>query len=1104
MLLCRRTAAAVTFLVLLASTVAGQEPVTRDAKLLDGPKDPASEVAYPKKWALIIGIDYRREDRDATLGDVAELKHAQSDAKAVRELLRKFGYQDKEVVSLCGTTATADKINEQIGAWCDSTKVGKGDSVLFYFSGHGHLRRSPDGTRHRGYLLPIDVKWESDGQPNIGKAIDMSGLVDRIKNDCQAHHKLLVLDCCHSGAVFKMEGFVGNHGPYDHEQRGEAVFRARAIQAITASRDNQKASDGRFGHSPFTYALLQSMESLPLWNANRFGNPAFTANDLFVAMRPYLNGESYQSPQYGYLDAEQGDFHFFPAADATFGEDRLSEEQRRQFIALAPSTFGNWWAYEVPWFMPGLRAAILEQKPQARSSVEDINRDNLLAAARSAQHLASKAKAEGKLAELFTKRYEHLDKLLNAKGKEAQKEAFEEIRADLEKLRKDHKAQEEDIHYLAVVRHLQGDFKAAKECYEEAIELYQKDTAKKAALKALCLLDLGFLELQNMDLFDEAVNHFQEARNVFERSINADQAPKPFLIFTMCREAEALRRQGKFNISEAKMQQALNLLRQWDREEATLFSSGIWKQHAWAYMEGWDFKSAAGAFGMAKAILEKELNQGRYEGKIDQFHVGHGLAMVERFQGDSAAALARYRELTPEIARTIQELENRREERPNAEEIGLLLYERLVNSLERQADCSLFGEKPDYAEAADDYRRAIGECGHLAVDNRDKTKIDILYRRSAALCLTVLARTHPGEPVPHDAPEVDLARQLYAEAAQLGATLRDVKGMTSLPLRTSLARCIALACLQVFPPSADQDRKLAAEDKPVDALQKSLADVRRAYDRDELERLMCFYKVLIDQRERLGYTRYQSMQHVSELLKLCRSACRLETPDPDLLGYLRPYYDCAFLAKKDLLPDQAKELVEIAWEATRGTSYMKPTSIQPLLVVHCVQARCYLLLDAPAGLSKCFVVDDVESRQDLIDASQSKALIAMPDEVRRALRTIQQKDPQTRIVLRWRDPVLKIGYKADAVVSGSGLNGGDGSQGGSGLLTVTTFKPKQKLDLEPDRNLTYPFSFNGLLRQGQYHEDEKENRSLEFKRPYSIQSLAAGPVTKGPVKVARP
>lgn len=1059
---------------LCAAPCIGQEPpaATRGAKLEEGPANTATgpELKYRKKWSVVIGIDYRREDRAGAAGDVPRLNHAESDARAVHELLvDKFGFES-ESKPLLGAEATQSKIREEIGKLASEKQVMADDCVLVYFSGHGVLHRVIADNAQRGYLLPIDVKWTED-QPNLGSAINMGEVVSML-SDCSARHKLLVLDCCHSGAVFFRLDIGAPGGSFDHEQVGKDVFSSSAFQAITASRDNQRASDGRNGHSPFTNALLESLKTIPLRNERALGQRAFTTSQLFVTMKPYLDGE-HSSPQCRWLTGDQGEFHFVPDPKAVFSEGIVDERDRNTLLALTPTTFGNWWAYEVPWFMPGLRLAILEQNAPTRSTVEELDRESLLIAARRAQQRARESGA--RLDPLFEMRYRHLDELLSVRELERQKETMRRMVAEMTGPKMASSLKAEDTHYLAVLHQLLGDAEQANKQYAEALKKYQ-DAPNSAGnpLEALCLLDAGMLSASREEL-ELAKERIRAALKRFE-----GKAPKPFQVYALCREADVYRREGKFGMSRSRMEEAVNLLTRWDPNESTLLSANTMKMRAWAFMEGWDFKKAEPDFRAAQRMLENESHQARFESKIDRLHIRHGLAMIERYQGRTAESLAEYRLLTPQIAKVLRDLENRRDDDlPNYAEIRALLFSRLVNSLERQADCSLFGEDPDFAEAADDYRRALNEAKNLPDDQRDGQRVDLLYRRAAAVCLHLLKRECSDKTALCHSPEVELARQLCAEAEEVRKTSRQLAEMKELPRRTRLVQSLALTCVQIFAPSPDQD--LAAS--PLKRLPELPRD-SNAYDRDELERLMFFYKVLIDHRDRFGISAYESLQHVAQLLAFCRSACRLDSPDPELLGYLRPYYDSAFVAHNQLLPGHAKELIEIAWEATRGTPYMKPGVIRPVLVVYVANNRCYMLLDAP-GLNRSYLIDEIEGQQ-LIAASATKELATLPDEVRKTLREIQRQ--QAPIVLRWRDPVLRIGYSpAPAAPAATVADSAPATS--DGVISVVARKPILESELKPDDSNAFPFNLQGILKAGQFDED---TAGLSFKRtstmPESIKS----------------
>src|SRR5262249_21481232 len=137
--------------------------------------------------------------------------------------------------------------------------------------------------------------------------------------------------------------------------------------------------------------------------------------------------------------------------------------------------------------------------------------------------------------------------------------------------------------------------------------------------------------------------------------------------------------------------------------------------------------------------------------------------------------------------------------------------------------------------------------------------------------------------------------------------------------------------------------------------------------------------------QRFGLKRWERMLRADDLLALCQSACQLAAGDPDVLRYLRPYFDVVFQEKKQLEPKHCKELIQVAWLASRGVPYVKRAQARPLLVMHVVEGKCHLLLDVAAGRSNCFPLDEGISLLDLLEASRSRALLPLPGDVRKAL-----------------------------------------------------------------------------------------------------------------------
>jgi len=1088
----------VSLLVCFAAAPAAPAQDSRGMVRKEGPADPKLELKYRKKWAVVVGINYNSADREAlNRGKIDPLDKAESDAREFYELILKYyGYCKEEVVLLTGKDATKEAIEGylQNGFFCDPARVGPEDSVLFYFSGHGFLRRDRSGERAVGYLIPFDVRKTDAGDPDFATAINTTvDLVRNLRENCPARHKLLILDCCHSGSVFRLDEGVGGGRSLD-EAFGPDLFRAAAFQGLTASREGQLASDGRAQavHSPFTKALLYALSSIPQKQIG--GRSHFTVSELFHEMQMMLHGALLddQSPQSWWLDGNRGEFHFFPDPKAEYPKNELTDAERKVFLAMVPTTFGNWWADEFPWFMPSLRYEILEQlsKTKSSDSCPDIRELRKVA-----EELAKGAKAPDY-------RYKHLSLLLATEGV-VRARAFDEIIGQLEEQVKNQQSpfRPLDLHYLGVLLQKRGKARKARERYEEALNAYEalgKNRENLRALQSLCQVDYGTLCQTSLFEFDAAAELFQKARRAVEET---KIPPGPFVVYTYCREADAYRRLGRFRLSDHCMYEARYLIGKIDQTQSQPLSSATWKQNALALMEQCKFKEAAASFEQSQRILEKLLANGEnpYQCLIDSLHVKHGQALIKRFQGQDEESLALFRKLTPEIADAMRALVNSEETIPNFAELRQLLCERYVNSLERQADCCLFGQIPDYAEAADDYRRALRACAHLPEDRRDVVRLDLFYRRAAALCL------------PSSARDPKLAEALCREAGEIERRLREVQKVDELPVKVRLARAIArtltltLTC-DGHPREATADTQddlrsvVRGFQDSVPSRDPSGPDPKRSnrsrlVDRDEFERLMFAYKLLLTNRDCWGLDRFETMEYCDELLSLCRRANRPSRlsggTDLEFLSYLRPYYDEAFRAKAGLSPTPVKELLEIAWEATRGTPYLKPADFGPSLVMYQACGQFYVLLDVPAshgnpgGVSKCFLLKpDWYDERSLLAASESDRLLPFPDELRQALSSL--KHPK-RLTVRWRDPVRPLGSSALAAEPVAELvpvsfHARDGSSVSSSPL------PPAAVALQRNSRECH-FPFNMDTEQFSEQDDEAQLATHHPAKPSSVEAL---------------
>lgn len=111
--------------------------------------------------------------------------------------------------------------------------AGSSDTVLLYFSGHGFLNELG------GYLVTPDHKTYDEG-------ISMDEILI-LANKSKSKDKIIILDCCHSGA-FGSPTISGGSSQLDE-----------GVSILTASRDDESSVEIN-GHGIFTNLLLDALQ----------------------------------------------------------------------------------------------------------------------------------------------------------------------------------------------------------------------------------------------------------------------------------------------------------------------------------------------------------------------------------------------------------------------------------------------------------------------------------------------------------------------------------------------------------------------------------------------------------------------------------------------------------------------------------------------------------------------------------------------------------------------------------------------------------------------------------------------------------------------------
>jgi len=251
-----------------------------------------SEDIYDNSYALIIGIDKYQ--------NVQNLNYAVNDAESMQSMMVEyFDFPKDNVKILLNEEATYNNIRKQFSEISKSS--GENDRVLIFFAGHGETIDLPEGGE-KGYLLPYD----GDRDDLYLTAVAMDELKE-IAFMSKAKHILYLVDACYGGiAVVGSRGLDSKTTPNYIDK----ITKNKARQIITAGGRGEKVIEkSEWGHSAFTLNLSRGLKDR---NADLNGNDVITASELglFLSEKVTIDSESQQTPQYGRMTTQEGEFIF--------------------------------------------------------------------------------------------------------------------------------------------------------------------------------------------------------------------------------------------------------------------------------------------------------------------------------------------------------------------------------------------------------------------------------------------------------------------------------------------------------------------------------------------------------------------------------------------------------------------------------------------------------------------------------------------------------------------------------------------------------------------------------------------------------------------------
>lgn len=175
--------------------------------------------------ALIVGInDYPN----------SPLHGCVNDANAIGTILESNGDGSPnfsvKMITSPSSIITRAKLREAI----ETLFSGESDMALLYFSGHGFIKSTG------GYLVTTDAKKYDEG-------VSMDDVL-KLANASKAKNKVIILDCCHSGAMGSPSVSGSNMSQL-----------SEGLSVLTASRDSESAIE-KSGSGVFTSLVADALK----------------------------------------------------------------------------------------------------------------------------------------------------------------------------------------------------------------------------------------------------------------------------------------------------------------------------------------------------------------------------------------------------------------------------------------------------------------------------------------------------------------------------------------------------------------------------------------------------------------------------------------------------------------------------------------------------------------------------------------------------------------------------------------------------------------------------------------------------------------------------
>ena len=223
----------------------------------------ANPVVRRTKWFFGIGIDNYLE--------FPHLYNAVKDVSDIRQLLiDEYGFKQENTTTLYDEKASEENI---IGTLDDlADKLDKDDTLLIYYSGHGHM-----SNKGLGFWIPQDAK-----RGNTARYIPNSRIRDII-GTFDAQHVFLISDSCFSGSLL-------TKGTPRSTRLIRELENSPSRWALCSGRGDEEVDDGTPGtNSPFALSIKNVLD--------QNDEPELSVSRLIDRVREQVAANSRQIPE---------------------------------------------------------------------------------------------------------------------------------------------------------------------------------------------------------------------------------------------------------------------------------------------------------------------------------------------------------------------------------------------------------------------------------------------------------------------------------------------------------------------------------------------------------------------------------------------------------------------------------------------------------------------------------------------------------------------------------------------------------------------------------------------------------------------------------------